>query len=264
MSTRVWYGGLLLFVLYGAGGTCDLCTFMNQTTSVSSCSASCGGGQQYYYRYVCCLNLTRSDCESHCNLNLTLTKSIKHFIGCGQECYGGGAFNETTESCLCPQGTTGPCCDPIIEPQNTTTETSPEQKYLNTTTETLPEQKYLNTTTETSPEQKNFNTTKETSPEQKNVNTTTETSPEQKYRYTSTETSPQQKSQNTIKGSLYVSVGVPLGLISTLALVLAIIYFICMKRKRNHRVDAAENVPDSDEIGTNRSRDTGQHKGEFT
>ena len=112
MSTRVWYGGLLLFVLYGAGGACDLCTFMNQTTGLSPCSASCGGGQQYYYRYVCCLNLTRSDCESHCNLNLTLTKSIKHFIGCGQECYGGGAFNETTGSCLCPQGTTGPCCDP--------------------------------------------------------------------------------------------------------------------------------------------------------
>ena len=115
MSTRVWYGGLLcyllLFVLYGARGACDLCTFMNQTTGVSSCSASCGGGQQYYYRYVCCLNLTRSDCESRCNLTLTLTKSIQHFIGCGQECYGGGTFNETTESCLCPQGTTGPCCD---------------------------------------------------------------------------------------------------------------------------------------------------------
>lgn len=112
MSTRVWYGGLLLFVLYGARGACDLCTFMNQTTGLSPCSASCGGGQQYYYRYVCCLNLTRSDCESRCNLTLTLTKSIKHVIGCGQECYGGGAFNETTESCLCPQGTTGPCCDP--------------------------------------------------------------------------------------------------------------------------------------------------------
>ena len=61
-----------------------------------------------------------------------------------------------------------------------------------------------------------------------------------------------------------MSVGVTLGLISTLALVLAIIYVICMKRKRNHRVDAAENVPDSDEIGTNRSCDTGQHNGKFT
>nr|XP_022343567.1 uncharacterized protein LOC111136761 [Crassostrea virginica] len=180
MSTRVWYGGLLLFVLYGAGGACDLCTLTNQITGVSSCSATCGGGQQFYYRYVCCLNLNRSDCESHCNLTLTLTKSIQHFIGCGQECYGGGTFNETTESCLCPQGTTGPCCD--------------------------------------------------------------------------------LKSQNTSKGSLYVSVGVPLGLISILALVLAIIYVICMKSKRNQRVDAAEGAPGSDEIGTNRYwRDVVKH-----
>ena len=61
-----------------------------------------------------------------------------------------------------------------------------------------------------------------------------------------------------------MSVGVPLGLISILALVLAIIYVICMKRKRNQRVDVAEGAPDSEEIGTNRSSDTGQHKGEFT
>lgn len=57
-----------------------------------------------------------------------------------------------------------------------------------------------------------------------------------------------------------MSVGVPLGLISILALVLAIIYVICMKRKRNQRVDAVEGVPDSDEIGTNRHwRDVDQH-----
>ena len=61
-----------------------------------------------------------------------------------------------------------------------------------------------------------------------------------------------------------MSVGVPLGLISILALVLAIIYVICMKRKRNQRVDAAEGAPDSDETGTDRLRDTGQHNGEFT
>ena len=54
--------------------------------------------------------------------------------------------------------------------------------------------------------------------------------------------------------------GVPLGLISILALVLAIIYVICMKRKRNQRVDAAEGAPGSDEIGTNRYwRDVVKH-----
>lgn len=102
--------GVLILFFCNCDGTCQLCSYTNQTTTHSKCSEMCGGGERYYFQYVCCANFTKTECERECNINLTLTKSLQMFESCNKNCSKGGTYNDTTKRCDCPEGTGGRCC----------------------------------------------------------------------------------------------------------------------------------------------------------
>lgn len=103
--------GVLILFFYCCDGTCEFCSYTNQTTTHSKCSETCGGGERYYFHYVCCANFTKHECERKCNISLTLTKSVQIFESCNKNCSKGGTYNDTTERCDCPAGTGGRCCN---------------------------------------------------------------------------------------------------------------------------------------------------------
>lgn len=103
--------GVLILFFYCCAGTCEFCSYTNQTTTHSKCSETCGGGERYYFHYVCCTNFTKPECERKCNISLTLTKSVKIVESCNKKCSKGGTYNDTTERCDCPEGTGGRCCN---------------------------------------------------------------------------------------------------------------------------------------------------------
>lgn len=102
---------VLILFFYNCDGTCQLCSYTNQTTTHSKCSETCGGGERYYFQYVCCANFTKTECERECNKSLTLTRSVQIFESCNKNCSKGGTYNDTTKRCDCPEGIGGRCCN---------------------------------------------------------------------------------------------------------------------------------------------------------
>ncbi|XP_048764729.2 uncharacterized protein LOC125672583 [Ostrea edulis] len=126
VRTQGWKEILMLLVVvytYEGRKACPLCSFLNQTTDSSDCSEPCGGGNLYYFHYICCGNLTKSTCEATCNLTLSITKSLKVNVGCNRFCTNGGIFNETLETCLCSIGTSGKCCENNVTSSTASTTT---------------------------------------------------------------------------------------------------------------------------------------------
>ena len=82
---------------------CDL----ENWSSWSKCSSSCGGGLSHRIKGLCCDAKYKSvsDCAIACNLT---KKDFIDIKPCGQSCLNGGLFKKT--GCQCPENYTGKCC----------------------------------------------------------------------------------------------------------------------------------------------------------
>ncbi|XP_052712702.1 uncharacterized protein LOC128186825 isoform X4 [Crassostrea angulata] len=239
---------MLILFLYSCGGTCEFCSYTNQTTSHSMCSETCGGGERYYFQYVCCANFTKQECERKCNISLTLTKSVQIFESCNKNCSKGGTYNDTTERCDCPEGTGGRCCNQF----------PPKVKRLSQ--QDIIEGRNLSVTCQATPGNPNSTTfywTKVDNPGfsqkgsilqilniQRNSSGTYTCTAENSYNNGEwgTHSQPldvnvQYANRSIGKKSAYLTVGLPLGLVLLLAIVVVIVYGWCMNRKRNLKVN---------------------------
>lgn len=71
----------------------------------------CGGGERYYFYYVCCINFIKLECERKCNISLILIKFVKIVESCNKKCLKGGIYNDIIERCDCFEGIGGRCCN---------------------------------------------------------------------------------------------------------------------------------------------------------
>ncbi|CAG2222391.1 unnamed protein product [Mytilus edulis] len=112
----------------------------------SSCSATCGGGEQIRKKYMCCDDTvkpkTLQNCLDHCNLTISWYESnAEEKRHCGFHCMH-GKYNRKEHQCKCESEYSGVCCEKaspstkFIQRTKTMTTTLVPRTKL-TTTETL-------------------------------------------------------------------------------------------------------------------------------
>ncbi|XP_071134352.1 platelet glycoprotein Ib alpha chain-like [Mytilus edulis] len=164
--------------------SCDACgsgyCTVEQWAPWGSCNASCGRGVQERQKAICCDTFkyhSLKACLNSCNIPVSWwqANAVEH-KQCGQ-CQRGGTFDINQNTCICPSGYGGSCCDlqttlPTTTKTSTTTTkpTTTKTTTRSTTTKTTTKP----TTTKTTKPTTKKTTTKTTTVKQTNKPTTTE------------------------------------------------------------------------------------------
>ncbi|VDI48563.1 Hypothetical predicted protein [Mytilus galloprovincialis] len=133
----------------------------------SPCNATCGGAVQERQKFICCDQSEYKSlkwCLNACNISFSWWQAhATEYKTCGQ-CQRGGTFDVKQNSCICPSGYGGSCCDiqttlpTTIKTSTTTTKpTTTKTTTIPTTTEATTKPTKTKTTTKTT-------TTKTTTP----------------------------------------------------------------------------------------------------
>ncbi|CAG2222389.1 NOTCH1 [Mytilus edulis] len=99
---------------------CDTCPSSDRYCTVEQwapwrpCNATCGRGVQERQKMICCdtsLYHSLKGCLNGCNIPISWWQAhATEYKTCGQ-CQRGGTFDVKQNSCICPSGYEGSCCD---------------------------------------------------------------------------------------------------------------------------------------------------------
>ncbi|VDI64434.1 Hypothetical predicted protein [Mytilus galloprovincialis] len=156
MSKVILVVAVILFSYMFDLHVCDTCQSVRNTFCTvedwapwSPCNATCGGGVQKKQKYICCDKSkykSLKGCLNACNIPFSWWQAnATEYKTCGK-CQRGGIFNIKHNSCICPSGYGGSCCD-LQTTLPTTIKTSTTTTTIPTTTKTTTIPTTIKTTT---------------------------------------------------------------------------------------------------------------------